>query len=139
MKVAEQKSFRFHAKRGQHGTVCRLLTERFGKPKCTVTDEGVMITLSLPPGVSKRTVDRAIHAAGIPGASSRRNKYRVISAARYDLYYHPKAEGGEFFQWHHPEQGFVGVVRVGQYDYGCECCGSYTTLFHRDGSECKVH
>ena len=133
------KSFRFHAKRGQADMVCRLLTERVGKPRCSMTEEGgVMITLPLPVGTSKRSVDRMLHAAGVPGASSRRNKYRVVSADRYDLFYHKNIEWGEFFQWHSPTHGFVGVVRVGTYSYGCDCCGSYTTLFYRDGSECKV-
>jgi hypothetical protein len=138
MKVAT-KTFRFHAKRGQAEMVCRLLTEHVGKPRCSMTEEGVMITLPLPVGTSKRSVDRMLHAAGVPGASSRRNKYRVISADRYDLFYHKNVERGEFFQWHSPESGFVGVVRVGEYSFGCECCGSYTTLFYRDGSECKIH
>ena len=143
MKVATQKVFRFHAKRGQHSTICRLLTEHFGKPKCTSTEEGVMITLPLPDGVSKRTVDRAIHAAGIPGASSRRKKYPVTRATRGDLLYgynkacYRKAREGGFFQWHDPERGFVAVVRVGEQSFGCDCCGSYTTLFYRDGWECK--
>jgi hypothetical protein len=124
------KTFRFHAKRGQASTVCRLLTERVGKPRCTTTSEGVMITLPLPMGVSKRSVDRMLHREGVPGASSRRNKYPVLKGDKYKVMYHPKAS--DWFQWVDPDKGFMGVVRYGYYDMGCECC-SYYTLIDRDG------
>lgn len=113
-----EKIFKFHAKQGQESMVCRLLTEIFGKPKAEKTAEGVMITLKLPKKVSKRTVDRLLHANNVPGSHARKNKYQII---RHSWESHKlKNQIDDFF--------VTGSGKFVKYEWihpGCECCGSY--------------
>lgn len=68
-----RKVFRFHAKRGQQQMVADLL-KKYGEPTMEITDVGgVRVTVTLPEGVSKRSVDRMLRDAGVPGAASCRN------------------------------------------------------------------
>jgi hypothetical protein len=110
------KVFKFHAKQGQENQVCRILTENFGKPKVQKTEQGFMITLVLPEGLSKRTVDRTLYANKVPGSVSRRNKYLVVRHM-WQIWNHHGVdcyctETGKFVKW------------VWIHD-GCTCCGSY--------------
>lgn len=80
------RSFTFHAKRGQHQQVADLLkshliqfvepNDYYGhsciEPRMSDTPEGVMVTVKMPEGVSKSSVNKMLYAAGVPGASSRR-------------------------------------------------------------------
>ena len=58
--VTTKKIFKFLAKQGQHDQIARLLTANFGKPTLQRYNgprgEGVMITLELNEGVSKKTI-----------------------------------------------------------------------------------
>ena len=76
------KDFHFHAKRGQHEQVIGLLSQ-YGVPKHANTGSGVMVYITLPEGVSKRSVDRMLHAAGVPGASRRKKKTPFVSLPGY--------------------------------------------------------
>ena len=67
------KIFKFHALRGQQKMVADLL-QRYGAPAMELTDAGgVKVTVILPEGVSKRSVDKMLRDAGIPGAASCKN------------------------------------------------------------------
>jgi len=109
-----QKTYRFHAKQGQESLICRILTDKFGKPKARKTEQGVMITLDLPKGVSKRTIDRTLYSEQIPGSVSKRNKIPVVKNY-WDVYQHSVCyctESGKFVKYY----------RVNP---GCDCCGSW--------------
>lgn len=109
-----QKIYRFHAKQGQESKICQILTSNFGKPKAAKTSEGIMITLSLPKGVSKRTVDRTLYAENIPGSVSKRNKIPMVKNY-WDIYSHSVCyctESGKF-------------VKYRRVNPGCDCCGHY--------------
>jgi hypothetical protein len=71
MKVPK-KVFRFHAKRGQQDMVIELLRQ-YGQPWTTPSAEGIRVFVELPEGVSKRSVDKMLRDAGVPGAASCRN------------------------------------------------------------------
>lgn len=67
------KIFKFHALRGQQKMVADLL-QQYGVPAMELTDAGgVKVTVILPEGVSKRSVDKMLRDAGVPGAASCRN------------------------------------------------------------------
>ena len=125
--MKNKKTFRFHAQQGQAALICRLLTTKVAKPKVVKTDKGFMITVELPKGISKRSVDRMLHAAAVPGASSRRNKYPVIAGEHYDLVYNDKAREAGVFHWSHKGK-FMGKHEVYYHDFGCTCCGGFWNL-----------
>jgi hypothetical protein len=72
------KQFSFHAKRGQHDQVIGLLSQ-YGKVEHANTGKGVMIYVTLPEGVSKRSVDKMLYDAAVPGASRRKKKTPIVS------------------------------------------------------------
>lgn len=76
------KDFHFHAKRGQADMVIGLLSQ-YGVVEHANTGSGVMVYLTLPVGVSKRSVDRMLYAAGVPGASRRKKKTPFVSLPGY--------------------------------------------------------
>ena len=76
------KDFHFHAKRGQHEQVISLLSQ-YGKVSDANTGSGVMVYLTLPVGVSKRSVDRMLYNAGVPGSSRRKKKTPFVSLPGY--------------------------------------------------------
>lgn len=81
----EKKVFRFHAKRGQQKMVADLLRQ-YGEPTMEMTDVGgVRVTVILPEGVSKRSVDKMLRNAGVPGAASCKNVPLVRVGRVYDL------------------------------------------------------
>ena len=94
----EKKVFRFHAKRGQHGQVIDLL-KQFGTPWTTNTAEGVRVFVELPNGVSKRSVDKMLRDAGVPGAASCKNLPLVRVGREYDL---------DAICWDMAQKGHVG-------------------------------
>ena len=77
------KDFHFHAKRGQHEQVISLLSQYGVKVEHSNTGSGVMVYLTLPVGVSKRSVDRMLYNAGVPGASRRKKKTPFVSLPGY--------------------------------------------------------
>jgi hypothetical protein len=118
--------FTFHAQQGQHNQIARILTATVGKPRLSRTDKGVMVELRLPDGISKRFVDRLLHGQGVPGASSRRNRFRVVSHnGWWDTYKIVEAIGRDTLFKAVVDGKFVGLARVNYYDYGCTCCGGY--------------
>ena len=127
------KTFRFRAKQGsdQINRICKIMTHVLQiKPRVRKIDYGCLITADLPESVSKRSIDRVLYAHKIPGAVSKRNKYPVIKGDKYDVMYHDKAEN--WFSWV-CDGKFMGVYRQTYFDYGCECCGGYTTLESKKG------
>lgn len=94
----EKKIFRFHAKRGQADMVIGLLS-KYGTPTTENTPEGVKVFVELPNGVSKRSVDRMLRDAGVPGAASCKNVPIVRVGACYDL---------DEICWNMAEKGYVG-------------------------------
>ena len=128
------KSFRFRARQGrdQVNRICRIMTFVLQvKPKCRKMDDYCLITADLPNGMSKRSVDRVLFAHNIPGAVSRQNKYPILKGDKYDVMYSDKAS--DWFTWV-CDGKFQGVFRSYYYDYGCTCCGGYTTLIQKDGT-----
>lgn len=121
------KVFRFNAQQGQEAQICRLLTKSVAKPKVAITDKGVLIEVELPKGISKRSVDRLLYQAKIPGASSRRNKYPVIAGEHYDLVYNDKVRQVGVFHWNNKGK-FMGKHEVYYHDFGCTCCGGFWDL-----------
>lgn len=122
------KVFQFLAKRGQHDQVARLLTKNFGKPRLRPyhgpRGEGVMISLVLPEGVSKRQVDRFLHAANVPGSQSRRNRFLVVRWTG-DLYsIKEKVQYDPFILAIEGKLRRARIILAG----GCECCGTWDEL-----------
>lgn len=75
--------FTFFAKQGQEVLVVDLLT-KFGNPNCEIKHDGVLISVDLPNGVSKRSVNRLLFHNLVPGSQSKRNKFRVLKAEKWD-------------------------------------------------------
>ena len=72
-RFAMNKVFKFHARRGQQRQVADLLRQ-YGETAMEITDAGgVRVTVILPEGVSKRSVDKMLRDAAVPGAASCRN------------------------------------------------------------------
>ena len=111
-----KKVFKFTARQGQHEMVCRVLRQ-LGKPHVQKVDGGVQVTLLLPTGVSKTTVDRMLHAAGVPGAS-RRSNTPVISGDKWDVMYSDVASSGKAFKWVQD-----GRFKPGKYKRVWDSCG----------------
>ena len=117
------ETFRFRAKQGsdQINRICKIMTHVLRiKPKVRRMDDHCLITADLPESVSKRSIDRVLYAHKIP----------VIKGDKYDVMYHDKAEN--WFSWV-CDGKFMGVYRQTYFDYGCECCGGYTTLESKKG------
>jgi hypothetical protein len=94
-----KKVFKFHAKRGQQQMVADLL-RKYGETAMEITDVGgVRVMVILPEGVSKRSVDRMLYAAGVPGAASCKNVPLVKVPACYDL---------DSVAWEMAEKGYIG-------------------------------
>jgi len=128
-----EKQYRFRAQQGrdQVSRICKLMTHVLEvKPRCKKEDDYVLITATLPIGMSKRSVDKFLYAHEVPGSVSRKNKYPVLKGDKWDVMYHDKAE--DWFSWV-CDGKFKGVYKTTYYDYGCECCGGYTTLISKNG------
>ena len=127
------KTYRFRAKQGvdQVNRICKIMTHVMRiKPKVRKMDDHCLITADLPESVSKRSIDRVLYAHKIAGSVSKRNKYPILKGDKYDVMYHDKAEN--WFTWV-CDGKFMGVYRQTYFDYGCECCGGYTTLESKKG------
>ncbi len=123
--VTTKKIFKFLAKQGQHDQIARLLTANFGKPTLQRYNgprgEGVMITLELNEGVSKRQVDRFLFGNKVAGAVARKNLPILKTDYAFDA-----------FDKIGVDKRFIRIVngkmvksRVRYHDYGCTCCGGY--------------
>jgi len=94
----------------------------------------VLITLPLPEGMSKRSVDQQLYLNRIPGAVSRRNRFRVFRerGGWLDLY-----DVVEKIGYNTPfklsRDGKLRTAMVDYFDYGCECCGGYNRLVDQHG------
>jgi hypothetical protein len=121
--------YKFLAKQGQHNQIARLLTANFGKPHLSLykgqRGNGVLVTLETT--ASKRSIDRFLHSQNVPGAVSRRNKYKVIKGDcnwdAIDAMFNGKIEINEVFVF--AINGKMKKAKVYYHDYGCECCGGY--------------
>jgi hypothetical protein len=124
------KTFRFHAQQGQEDQICRLLTANVSKPRVTRTEKGVMIEAKVPENMSKRSVDRMLFANNVPGAVNRTSP-PILKGDKWDVMYDDRAS--DWFTWVDEHGKFRGVWRQAYYDYGCTCCGGYTTLQNKQG------
>lgn len=133
------KTFNFLAKQGQHNLIASLLTEAFGKPNLSAYNgprgEGVMITLVLPPNVSKRTVDRFLHSEAVSGSVSRRNRFQVIRENGWLDLYSVADRIGVLTPFKLVRNRKMRTVMVEYYDFGCTCCGGYYRLVDPSGKE----
>jgi len=125
------KTFTFLAKQGQHNQIARLLTATFGKPKLTQYSGprglGVLVSLILPQGVSKRTVNRTLFGNNVPGAVSCRNKLLIVKAESWDTYKIADKVGYDT-PFILARDGKLQRAELVYVDYGCSCCGGYQEL-----------
>lgn len=117
--------YQFLAKQGQHEQVARILRQ-FAKPHLKIykglRGRGVMVSANLI-GISNRLMDRLLYANGIPGAVSRRNRFKIY-----------RASGGYVDHWKIRESIGYNVpfilVRnrkmrkavLKHIHHGCDCC-----------------
>ena len=118
-------TFRFRSKQGQVDAVCRLLTQHVGKQKVGVRSGVITITVSIPEGISKNSIDRLLFANSVPGAVNRTNKFRVVKGDKYDVMYNRHVETGQVFIWVSREGKFLGKHRRVFMESGCTCCSGY--------------
>ena len=136
------RTFQFLAKQGQHNEIARLLTANVAKPRMSQYSGprgvGVLIEVALPNGVSKRSVDRMLHANRVPGSVSRANRHLVIAmnGGWIDHYSIVDRIGYNTpFKLVRDGRFVPGLVEVDYYDFGCTCCGGYTRLVDQMGKE----
>jgi hypothetical protein len=113
-------TFRFRAKQGQVDMVCRLLTQHVAKPKVGIRDGVPTITVAVPHGISKRSIDRVLFANSVPGAVSRKNRFVVVQGESFSVMYNPHVETGKPFIWVFDGK-FLGKYRRVMVDSGCGC------------------
>lgn len=131
------KTFTFLAKQGQHNQIAKLLNAKFGKPHLEQYNaprgQGVMISLTLPPNVSKKSVDRYLHDAMVPGAVSGRNRFRIFKMKDWLDHYKINDQIGTGVQCIVVIGGKMIRGMVEYYDFGCTCCGGYFRFVDRKG------
>jgi len=131
------KTFHFLAKQGQADQVCRILFNEFKvKPRVSLKNGFPKISIDLPEGVSKRTVDRLLYSNNVPGARSRRNKYPVIAGEQFDILANNKHN---FMPFNWVLNGrFMGVV-IAKNQCSCDCCGPWYQLVPFKKSQNEVY
>jgi hypothetical protein len=122
------REFRFRAKQGQADMICRLLTQHVAKPKVGLRDGVITITVGIPEGITKNSIDRMLFANSVPGAVNRTNKFRVVKGDKYDVMYNRHVETGKTFFWVTREGKFLGKYRRVFVETGCTCCSGYYDL-----------
>lgn len=75
--------FKFFAKQGQENQVVALLN-KFGNPRIDNKPEGVLVSVDLPDGVSKRSVNKMLFQNHVVGSQSKKNRFRVLRISRWD-------------------------------------------------------
>ena len=75
--------FKFFAKQNQHAQVGELL-KKFGSPQFENKPEGVLVSVELPFGISKRSVNKMLFENQIVGSQSKKNRFRVLRISRWD-------------------------------------------------------
>jgi len=134
------KIFSFLAKQGQHNQVARLLTDEYGtKPKLQPykgsRGEGVLITMPLTGNRSKRSVDRFLKANNVPGAVSRRNRFRIIRVEHpWEIGYRHDLDVNETFILSLKGQRKLQKATLKYHNFGCTCCGGYYYLEDQQGN-----
>lgn len=125
------KTFSFLAKQGQHNQIAKLLTDRFQKPRLSQYNgpRGVGVLIEMPCN-SKRQVDRFLHENLVPGAVSKRNKYKIVKGDSWDVKW--EVDYNQPFVWVDQNGKFQGVHEKHYISYGCECCGGYDELVKRN-------
>lgn len=126
-------TFQFLAKQNQHHQIARLLTAEFNKPRLAPYNgprgQGVMITMVLPSGVSRRMVNRFLHLHNVLGSVSCRNRFRVFNMRqwRWQLWNLSSIIGpNEFIAV--TEGGQMRRARLERHFPNCTCCGPYLEL-----------
>lgn len=108
--------FNFLAKQGQSQQVCRVLSQ-YGKPRCQLYNgprgKGVMISMQ----GSKGVLNRALKAAGVPGAHCSRPP--VVKVKEGDLYRLKYMDLPAKFVLSYKSK--IGKARLSW--RRCECCG----------------
>ncbi len=81
--------FKFFAKQGQENQVVVLL-KKFGNPRIDKKPEGVLVSVDLPDGVSKRSVNKMLFQNHVVGSQSKKNRFRVLRISRWDKWTMPR-------------------------------------------------
>lgn len=78
-------TFKFFAKQGQETQVAKLLS-KFGNPTLDIQPEGVLVSVELPEGVSRRSVNRMLFQNQVVGSQSKKNRFRVLKSQKWDIW-----------------------------------------------------
>lgn len=117
-----KKTFKFHAKQGQHSMICALLVAEYGiKAHCTETSEGVRVEMVVPQGVSKSSIDRFLHSSGVPGAKEQKRLPIVSGSDSSDVMYKALYKG--IYEFTAVIAGKFCGKKFVSYRTMCECCG----------------
>lgn len=122
--------FKFTCKQNQLSQVVSVLSQ-FGKPHIKI--RGGFPVVMLKSAISNRRLNKALFSAGVPGAQSKRNRFKVVN---FD-------DSWGFYKMHlndYPEK-LVGVVKGKMYKVTysyhtyCDCCGPELRVEGRRGGK----
>ena len=130
MSILSLRRFSFFCKQGQHDRVFDALKE-FGephqRPHNSHQGNGVMVSVELKEGVSKRFVDRFLFDLGITGANPRKNTYKVVKMKKWIDFWKIKEKVGVNTPFILSHGGKMKkMILVSRED--CECCGPFEEL-----------
>jgi hypothetical protein len=127
-----KKRFKFLAKQKQHNAVYAVLLDyAVGEPWMTEHPEGVMVSCYIKQKQSKRAIDRALFAAGVPGAVKAKSKKLWSESATDFLWTLYDQVGGDVFsRVYRDHKGRKKIKKSRMYmEYpGCDCCGPHIEL-----------
>lgn len=110
--------FKFTCKQNQLSQVVSVLSQ-FGKPRIKI--RGGFPVVMLKSAISNRRLNQALFSAGVPGAQSKRNRFKVVNL--------DNGWGFSQLRWNNCPEKFIAVVggRMYRATYSyythCECCG----------------
>ena len=119
------KTFKFTCKQNQVSKVVTLLGT-FGKPHIELKNGFPVV--SVKHNTSNRKIDRFLFESGIPGASPRKNKFRVVKCDKYELAWAKNVSPKEVIKWVCPDSGKMYTAYY-TYTTTCDCCGP-EFIFH---------
>lgn len=117
--------FKFFAKQGQENQVVVLL-KKFGNPRIDKKPEGVLVSVDLPDGVSKRSVNKMLFQNHVVGSQSKKNRFRVLRISRWDKWTMADKIGYNKPFILRDNEGFK-KVKLMNVEH-CSCCGPFQEL-----------
>ena len=121
------KIFKFKCKQNQHAQVVGVLT-LLGLVPNVLYQKDCVIVWALRQGFSRRAIERAMFAAGVPGAHSGKNKYRIIKGnSHYEIIDTALEKVGAEEIFIASYNGKLRKAKVVWY-CSCSCCGPRTEL-----------